>query len=750
MNIRPIFKRHFHVEILKEDNAVYLMSEKRHFALTGRLYVELASLLNGRRTEEEIIRELRADFDEDLVRETLSHMRKKGYVTDAHEGLPESTAAFWDLQNIDAKQAREQLQHTKVSIRNFSGVDAGPFVEMLGRLGVSVSEEADLTVVLVDDYLQEELREFNRQALKSGHHWLLAKPAGAVSWFGPVFVPNETACWQCLEHRIKGNREVESAVQQITNAPSPFPVSRAFLPTTLQTALSIAATQTFRWIVERDSLEFKGKIATLDLITLDTQQHVVTRRPQCPFCSSEKDAGIREPFPIVLQPREKTFTEDGGHRICSPAETLKKYQHLISPITGVVSELKPVFSDGGGLVTIYMGAHKISDRYKNLDELRYFLRNKATGKGKSRVQCRASAFSEAIERYSALYQGNEFTIKKSLNQLGDSGINLEDYMLFSEAQYANRSGRNHIYGGHQSVPERLDPDREIEWSPVWSLNQNKYKYFPTAVCYLMYPQSSRGTYFVPESNGLAAGNVLEEAILQGFFEVVERDAVSIWWYNRLKMPGVDLDSFCDPYFDALQDYYKSVGRNIWVLDVTNDFGVPTFVAFSRTTSGEKEDIIFGYGTHFDARIGISRALTEMNQFIYLLADGRLSNYSGGDRGHFIKKWWDTAMVEKQTYLIPDETAGRKTPSDYTKTWSNDLLDDIERCIDIAKGLGLEFLVHDMTRPDIGFSVVRVIVPGCRLLRARFAPGRLFEVPVKMGWLDAPLKESELNPEFIWI
>ena len=750
MTSRPIFKRHFHVEIVGEEHAVYLLSEKRHVALTGRLYVELASLLNGRRTEEEIAGELRADFDEDLVRKTLSYMKKKGYLTETDGGLPGPVAAFWDLQNIDAKHAREQLRSTKISIRNFSRIDVQPFVEMLERLGVSVSEGADLTVVLVDDYLQEELREFNRRALASGHQWFLAKPVGAVSWFGPVLVPNETACWQCLEHRLKGNREVESALQQMTNAPGPFPVSRAFLPTTLQTALSIAATQTVRWIVERDSFEFKGKIATLDLITLNTQQHVVTRRPQCPSCSSEKDAGSRKPAPIVLQPREKTFTEDGGHRICSPAETLKRYQHLISPITGVVSELKPVFSDGGGLVTIYMGAHKISDRYRNLDELRYFLRNKATGKGKSRVQCRASAFSEAVERYSALYEGNEFTIKNSLNQLGDLGINLEGYMLFSEAQFANRSGWNHMYGGHQSVPERLDPDREIEWSPVWSLNEKRYKYFPTAVCYLMYPQPSQETYFVPESNGLAAGNVLEEAILQGFFEVVERDAVSIWWYNRLKMPGVDLESFRDPYYDALQDYYKSVGRELWVLDLTHDFGIPTFVALSRVMKGEKEDIIYGFGTHFDARIGISRALTEMNQFIYLLADGRFLDRSVGERGHFMKRWCDTATVEKQTYLTPDETAGRRTPSDYAEAWSHDLLDDLERCIDIAKGLGLEFLVHDMTRPDIGLSVVRVIVPGCRPFRARFAQGRLYEVPVNMGWTDTPLKESELNPEFIWI
>ena len=58
---------------------------------------------------------------------------------------------------------------------------------------------------------------------------------------------------------------------------------------------------------------------------------------------------------------------------------------------------------------------------------------------------------------------------------------------------------------------------------------------------------------------------------------------------------------------------------------------------------------------------------------------------------------------------------------------------------------MEFLVLDQTRPDIGMPVVRVIVPGLRHFRERFAPGRLFDVPVEMGWRGNPLAEAELNP-----
>ena len=57
---------------------------------------------------------------------------------------------------------------------------------------------------------------------------------------------------------------------------------------------------------------------------------------------------------------------------------------------------------------------------------------------------------------------------------------------------------------------------------------------------------------------------------------------------------------------------------------------------------------------------------------------------------------------------------------------------------------MEFLVLDQTRPDIGVPVVKVMVPGLRHFWPRFAPGRLYEVPVQMGWQVEPTPESELN------
>jgi len=73
------------------------------------------------------------------------------------------------------------------------------------------------------------------------------------------------------------------------------------------------------------------------------------------------------------------------------------------------------------------------------------------------------------------------------------------------------------------------------------------------------------------------------------------------------------------------------------------------------------------------------------------------------------------------------------------------LSDIESCRQIIERKGMEMLVLEQTRPDIGIAVVKVIVPGLRHFWKRLAPGRLYDVPVEMGWLPLPRLESEMNP-----
>jgi ribosomal protein S12 methylthiotransferase accessory factor len=245
------------------------------------------------------------------------------------------------------------------------------------------------------------------------------------------------------------------------------------------------------------------------------------------------------------------------------------------------------------------------------------------------------------------------------------------------------------------------------------------------------------------SNGNASGNNLEEAVLQGFCELVERDAVALWWYNRLRKPRVALESFEEPYLLNLMHYYRTLGREAWALDITSDLGIPVFVAACRLCAGPEERILFGLGCHLDARVALQRAFAELNQMLAMGQQGEDPSVAIEDAETL--SWFKNATLGNQHYLAPDETAASKRFEDYPSLSTGDLLEDIHLCRRIVEERGMEMLVLDQTRPEIQMPVVKVIVPGLRHFWARFATGRLYDVPVEMGWQERALTEEELNP-----
>jgi oxazoline/thiazoline synthase len=280
---------------------------------------------------------------------------------------------------------------------------------------------------------------------------------------------------------------------------------------------------------------------------------------------------------------------------------------------------------------------------------------------------------------------------------------------------------------------------------VWSLTRREVRYLPTAYCYYDYPLPNEQTYCVACSNGCAAGNTLEEAILQGFLELVERDAVALWWYNRVRRPGTDLDSFGEPYLDRLRVFLKQHGRDFWVLDLTTDLGIPVFAAVTRRTDGPLEQIMPGFGAHLDPKVALLRAVTEMNQMLSSPLLGLPEK--GADKEPIdpeTAKWLQTATTANQPYVLPAEGPGRDAAS-YQQLCTDDVAEDVRACQTLVERAGMEMLVLDQTRPEVGLPVAKVIVPGLRHFWSRLAPGRLYDVPVQLGWLPRPRTEEEMNP-----
>lgn len=742
---QPKFKSSFHVEAI-DSVGVFLLSESDYFVLEGCLYQLLVPLLDGHHSIDEIVTLLQGQASAAEVYYTLMLMEQKGYIVDSNDSFAPEVAAFWELLNIDRAQAKSRLTSTTVSVTSFGAVPTQEFIATLESLNVQVCQNGDIGVVLTDDYLQVSLDEFNQKALQSQRPWMLVKPVGRTIWVGPIFHPGKTGCWQCLAQRLRANRPVENFIQQQKGISTPLRTSYAVLPSTLQAGLNLAATEVFKWIVQGEHQLLEGKMITFDTLLWQIQNHTLVKRPQCPVCGESEYLNHREPSPVLLESRKKTFTADGGHRSASPEETLKRYEHHISPIIGAVRGLRAIADSQSDLTPSYVAGHNFATMFDSLYFLRQNLRGRSGGKGKTDIQARASALCEAIERYSGVFQGDEIRQKGSYRDMGDAAIHPNTCMNFSEHQYQTRQEWNvSCPSFFNKVPEPFDEEREIEWTPIWSLTHKEFKYLPTAYCYYGYPRPSHPDCWA-DSNGTAAGNTKEEAILQGFMELVERDSVAVWWYNRLKQPAVDLDSFEQSYFYALKDYYRSLNRELWVLDITSDLNIPTFAAISRSIDREVEDIIYGFGAHFDPKIGISRALTELNQVlpaVISIAPNGATQYRFSDR--LALDWWQTATLQNQPYLVPDENAAPKTYADYPQLGSDDLLEDVQTCVEIAAKQGMETLVLDQTRPDIGLNVVKVVVPGMRHFWKRWGPGRLYHVPVKLGQLPAALQEHQLNP-----
>jgi len=732
----PQFAPNFTVYVLPPD-VVCLYSEDRKFFLHGELYCALASAIGkGGKSLPQLVRELGRDFPSDKIEEALKRLIERRYIVPASRAAAGAVAGYWASLGLPPGIADQNLANCRVRIESIDVNGAAEFSAALSELGVRVVKRSpDLTVTLVNDYLDRRLAELNRQRVSDHTPWLLVQPSGAFPLVGPVFGQGNGACWTCLFDRMIRNREVKGFLDR--GPARRVAVSSLARNTLGQGGIQFAALEVAKAIATGFRTELNDHIISQDLLGASIVKHYVAARPQCPTCGRKKLRDPRRaPAPIELGSGAKLVMTSGGYRTVSSRATVARFRKHVSPLTGVVARLERIEADLP-MNTNFYAAHNFSAPARNVNELRAGLTGGSFGKGSTAEQAEASALMEAIERYSGIFQGDEIRVTRRFTDFapGDA-IPPNDVLLYSDAQSRPDETLADDSGESQSAPAPFDPSARIEWSPVWSLRDQRFKYIPTSLLFFFY---SGPAAFRADSNGCAAGNTIEEAIVQGFLELVERDAYAIWWYNRLRRAEVDLDHFNDSYVRDLQTQLAETGRKLWVLDVTSDLGIPTYVAILHWMQNGQENIEFGSGAHFDPRIAMLRTLTELNQFLSI-------GLMGGGTGEKSSLDGVTPLrLEDYPFLTPNsdpavqpDTGSAYGPLDNTR-------EQVNACVDIARRAGLDFLVLDQTRPDVEVPVVRVILPGLRHFYRRFGPGRLYDVPVKLGLQDRPLPESELTP-----
>ena len=655
----------------------------------------------------------------------------------------------WQRLGLEPDQLDSALSESSISIRILSDVVPADRVnKAFIRAGLNITPYGPVEIVVTDRPILPALLAINMKNHLENRPWMLVCLNGTTSWIGPIF-NDKTACYRCLYERLRENRMGDRyAADHGLPGQTASEQHVDHLPALDDIILNAAAVEAVRWVTEGRNRRLEGTILAMDSITWSSEWHAAMRVANCPVCSHDHSHIHR--LSGLVAARKHT----PGYRVFTAEQIWTRYRHLVNPVTGVVrdvSRLYPSDPESESLFYIYKARHSLAAHIDSLEKLKANSQRTSTGKGATPLQARVSALCEAIERYSGRWIENTPTVQTSARSLGEDAVSLRRLLGYSDSEYAERDERNAdpLCSVTEYVPRELTDSETIDWSPVWSLTHQCVRWVPSAYLYYDFP-GSNDIFCFADSNGNAAGGSLQEAVFSGLLELLERDAAAIWWYNQIPRPGIDLHSLNEPYVEAMIEFYKKHHREIWVLDITHDLKVPTFVALSRRTDRRPEDIISGASCHTDPRHAIMGALTELNQLFVNVAEETESGTDYHIKEPIALQWFTEAHVDELDYLRPMgqpldfDAVTRRAP------FNGNTADDLSMLLNMLKQKGFEVLAHNQTQADLGLPTAKVMVPGLNHWWRRLGQPRLYEVPVTMGWLDKPRTEEEMNPySILW-
>jgi bacteriocin biosynthesis cyclodehydratase domain-containing protein len=672
--------------IIQSPETLLLIGEEGALALRGRIYVDLARSFARGSTWRQVEHRLGSIYSRQELLTKIQELVKRGLVRAPGTGT-RAARAFWESIGASAVAG-------PVAVTNLCGSGAEPIIRALKGNGLLIRRKVSRVLAITDDYLRPELETI----FEKWQECLLVKPIGHTIWIGPLLGTKASACWWCMAHWLRTNRWQQAAIYGWSDHNFPPQPSIAALPGTLALAAGMISTAMAIWLACGDYPELRNRIITLDARDLRMARHVVHRRPGCPHCCVAKSK------PACAVP----------------------LRDWVSPLTGIVSEVEISEGQAFGFFQARTAQMQPLPRPGSRPLLQP---SWVLGKGINAVEAETSCLGEAMERYSIIYQGNERARKATSLEI--DGISPEAILLFSERQYEDRVSWNASHSPYHWVPERLDPRHAIHWTEVKNVLTGAKKYVPSGCCYLRYLSGNEPAYASTDSNGCASAQTLEEAILGGLLELIERDAVAIWWYNRLARPAADLRSFNEPVLVGAREKIAAEDRELYLLDVTNDLGVPVYVAVAPRRDGS--ELFFGSAAHPNSRTAAQKAIAELTQVLYWTS--RLPVQPE------VRRWLTTATLEDQEHFKPVGTVEAPKVQQCSKA----VEEEIRECAERVQAAGVETYYLDLTRSETMVPVVRVLAPGLRHFWPRLGRGRLYEVPCRMGWLSKPEREEDLNP-----
>ncbi|MER6830575.1 TOMM precursor leader peptide-binding protein [Streptosporangium sp. NPDC000563] len=583
--------------------------------------------------------------------------------------------------------------------------------------------------------------------VEKGHGLVPIYFAAGSAILGPVVAGRSRSapCGQCLAlrwQRLRAAPErdaIERGRQPRSMASSPY-----LTPFALESIWQLWNLLQTHAMESRSQRPGIAPVYELNLRTLRVSRFDLLMDAACSVClPREPDTATRAVLDLrsISKPAPDRYRE---HRLQDYDLPISA---LTNPVCGAVGryahrdDLSPTMSPSFGMFRFHDG--------DGLQEIQW------SGQTNSFETSEISGLFEALERYAGLEQRRWATVTvNTYAELSAEALDPRECGVYADKVYES------------GAYSRFDPDQPIPWVWGYSLRDQRAVLVPQRTVY--YGGADRTHNFVMEcSSGCASGASVEEAILHGMLELIERDSFMLAWYGRASLPEID-PATCHGESLFMIDRLRLCGYDVRLFDMRIDLSVPAVLAVAVRRDGGPGTLTFASGASLDPEQAVASALSEVASFAptmpdqfttradevqamtedfgkvrtlidhpALFASPRMAHHAG--------------FLLSNRHLTPMAELYREW--EQTRPGGTDLLTDLLYCRDRLVDAGLDVLVVDQTAPEqelLGLRTVRVIAPGLLPMDFGWSRQRALHMPRtrsafrRAGWRTTDLDDSELH------
>jgi ribosomal protein S12 methylthiotransferase accessory factor len=611
-------------------------------------------------------------------------------------------------------------------------------VECQIDFSTGLPEAVELVLVLYDEWHTSVYLKAEEELQRADIPWLCGFVSYNEGVVGPLVRPGIPGCSQCADHRRRNSTEMlEKLMSQLLMPGAKTNDVRPSRTGIWHVAHQLVA-EVHR-VLQGSRAYSEEHVYLINLKTLKSSLHYFLSNPLCPVCGRLPDDSSTAAR-ISLKPSPKI---NANRYRCRPIDELKEVlvKDYLDFRTGLFNEKW----------------HHLTSLFTNVSvNLPMSMGNEITGgRSHSYKESELTAILEGLERFCGLApRGKRTVIRDSFRNLAEHALDPVKAGVYSKEQYAL-----------PDFPfEPFDSDHPIDWVWGYSFLQERSLLVPELLAYYSW---GNGSGFVQEtSNGCALGGSLEEAILYGILEVVERDSFLMTWYAKLPVPRLDLFSVKDQELRLMVERLQAVaGYDLHLFNTTMENGIPSIWAIAKNRKSKGANLICAAGAHLDPMQAVKSAIHELaNTMLILQENFEASREECGQMyrdSSLVQQMGDHAMLyslpqaeERLQFLLDGQGPLLSFDEAFKQRIGHaDLTDDLKDMLQAFHQLNLDVIVVDQTSLETlrnGLYCVKVLIPG--MLPMTFGHHltrltgleRVLRIPAELGYAKHLLTVDELN------